>query len=275
MKKYLVKLTDFCCIFTFFGCIQLKLYLLVSHFAQRTLYDYRGIDGTGTASSPATGSNQVSYTVRKLADGNCWMTDNLKLTLSTSHSYEVSTNSGGITTWTPNQNMSTSENNGRGAYNAAITINTKANTNGGNWYYPWYAAIAGSITQTNTTVDAPRSICPKGWRLPTNYAYSTTKSYGKLTNSYIGYAENTDNVYDYSKLESIPLSFLRRGRTDSGNVIESASYGNYHSSTSDTIDQTLYPGYLSSRSLLYTRTYVYPQNNTYSNQGMNIRCVSI
>ena len=252
MKKYLVKLTDFCCIFTIFGCIQLKLYLLAPHFAQRTLYDYRGIDGTGTASSPATGSNQVSYTVRKLADGNCWMTDNLKLTLSTSHSYEVGTFDGGTASWTPNSGSGD-------AYNVAINANTKANVNGGNWYYPWYAATAGQGTNTaNPTIS--RSICPKGWRLP-NGSDNTAPSFQSIVDKY--------SATTPDKIKATPLSYTAVGLYGSGNP-NYTSYGYYWSANSYSSNSNF------AYHLLFTTSNVNPQYyNSSKYYGFSVRCVAI
>ena len=85
------------------------------------MYDYRGRDGTGTESSPATWSNMQSYVVRKLNDGNCWMAENLQLNLSTSHSYKVGTFDGGEADWTPTQTTSSN------AYDYAITPNYAEN----------------------------------------------------------------------------------------------------------------------------------------------------
>ncbi|MBQ3409856.1 hypothetical protein IJG66_00650 [Candidatus Saccharibacteria bacterium] len=61
---------------------------------QRTLIDVRGKDGTGTIANPATGSNQATYVVRKLADGHCWMVQNLDMTFgATSSSSSAETQS--------------------------------------------------------------------------------------------------------------------------------------------------------------------------------------
>ena len=56
------------------------------YVAQRILYDIR--DGN-------------SYRVRKLADGNCWMTENLRLSLREGESVDVSLQSGGTQSWIP------------------------------------------------------------------------------------------------------------------------------------------------------------------------------
>ncbi|MBQ3310093.1 hypothetical protein IJG73_01475, partial [Candidatus Saccharibacteria bacterium] len=67
-----------------------------------TLLDVRGKDGTGTIENPATGTNQQTYLVRKLADGNCWMAQNLNLNLSTAVSLNnTTTDLNSKTFWTP------------------------------------------------------------------------------------------------------------------------------------------------------------------------------
>ena len=222
--------------------------------AQSTLYDYRGKDGTGTASNPASGSNAVSYTVRKLADGNCWMTDNLKLTLSTSHSYEVATFSGGTTTWTPNQDTSSTN-----PYNVAISQNTKANVNGGNWYYPWYAATAGQGTNTaNPTIN--RSICPKGWRLPSS-SEAVAPSFVLLNAAYA--------TLTPTEIKTYPFSYAASAFYYSGNLYNTID-GIYWSSTAIETDN------LSAYSLRFNANVVNPKSiYSLKSSGQTIRCAAI
>ena len=223
---------------------------------QRTLYDYRGIDGTGTASSPATGSNQVSYVIRKLADGNCWMSENLKLTLSTSHSYEVATFSGGTTSWTPNGDGAGTD------YNEAINTNTKANTNGGNWYYPWYAATAGQGTRTASPTIS-QSICPKGWKLP-NGGTNAAPSFQSLATMYsIG-----NNSAGSTKLQSTPLSFYYAGRYISGDL-NNTSYGYYWAASPYTSDSDY------AHALVFTSSTVDSQIRGSKYTSFSVRCVAI
>ena len=263
VKKYLVKLTDFCCIFTIFGCIQLKLYLLAPHFAQRTLYDYRGIDGTGTASSPATGSNQVSYTVRKLADGNCWMSENLKLTLSTSHAYEVATFSGGTTSWTPNSGSTNT-------YNAALNGNTVCSGSGSSrqCWYNFYAATAGQGTETYSS-DITKSICPKGWRMTTqsgNQSFTALKSRYSIPSSSTG----------VSRLKNLPFSFTAQPGYNNGSI--SVASGVYPYMTSTIAEYNGYRSFIDFR-IIESATDASPGIWTDNSQGKSIgaplRCVAI
>ena len=184
------------------------------------------------------------------------MSENLKLTLSTSHSYEVATFSGGTTSWTPNS--------GSGyAYNVAINANTKANisVNGRNeWYYPWYAATAGQGTQTsNPTIS--QSICPKGWKLPDN---STAPSFQSLATKYsIG-----DSSAGSTKLRGAPLSFYYAAAYNSGKL-DTTSYGYYWSASP-------YTGYSDIAHILaFGSSYVNPQNSYNKNTGFSVRCVAI
>ncbi len=239
-----------------------------NYVPETTLIDYRGINGTGTASSPATGTNQVSYKVRKLADGNCWMTQNLKLTLSTSTTLEVGTFTGGTTSWTPN---STTE---AYVYNYAITPSTKAdlsvNTdidakNGGNaWYYPWYAATAGQGTQT-TSPNITQSICPKGWRLP--LGTTADKSFYNLFTTKYGLESSAAGS---TSLQSFPLDFTLSGYVDNGSQLGAGSYGYYWSASPDTSR----PG---SAYNLYFRSDIIASQNYYSAKyyGRSVRCVSV
>ena len=239
-----------------------------NYVPETTLIDYRGINGTGKASRPATGTNQVSYKVRKLADGNCWMTQNLKLTLSTSATLEVGTFTGGTASWKPNSTTTAD------AYGYAITPNTKAdlsvNTdidakNGGNaWYYPWYAATAGQGTQT-TYPTITQSICPKGWRLPLgtqankSFYYLITTKYG-LTSSSAG----------STSLQSFPLEFTLSGRVNSGSQYSAGSYGHYWSASPYTSydDDAFF--------LFFSSSSIEPRNSLGNKYfGRSVRCVSV
>ena len=228
------------------------------------MYDYRGLDGTGTKESPATGSNMAGYTVSKLADGNCWMTSNLKLGLSTSQAIEVVTNETGeakSTKWTPTSGSSDS------AY--PLNRNTVCSGSGTSrqCWYDWYAATAGSGTSGQTNTDATDSICPAGWRLPSNYTTSTTKSYSALTNAYFGF---TDNQYQNkaTALEANPMLFTRAGYYYSDSLYGSGSYGLYWSATAYSSSSKAYSFY-------YNTSGTYPQYDGGKYSGVSVRCLAV
>ena len=226
---------------------------------------------SGQYTATANGTNQVpettltdkrdnsTYTVRKLADGNCWMAENLKLTLTNNQAIRVGTFSGGETTWTPNQDTSSSN-----PYNIAISQNTKANVNGGNWYYPWYAATAGQGTNTaNPTIN--RSICPKGWRLPGGD--TSNPSFYRLITTIYGV---TNNSTGSTKVQSAPLSFYYAGNYISGRPGDTTTYGFYWSASPYT-DDSSYAYHFN-----FGDTVVFPQNHAYAKPGgFSVRCVAI
>ncbi|MBR0467567.1 hypothetical protein IJJ53_01495, partial [Candidatus Saccharibacteria bacterium] len=156
-----------------------------SYSSAPTLTDSRG---KGNA-----GSQTGTYKVIKAKDGNCWMADNLNLYNTGSSPAEKQLNSANTdipsgsytipasTTWnsniynTPKIHVA----NGTGDYA------DKNNTYGtwGTVYYNWCAAV-GLTTTCNTTEQQDRSICPKGWTLPTNGDVNTNKSWTKLLDVY-------------------------------------------------------------------------------------------
>ena len=157
-----------------------------------------------------------TYTVAKLPDGNCWMTQNLRLSSTTEDgSSRVLTpeDSNVTSNWTFPTGSLTSGDSYTEARSAISNDPEHALEYGG--YYNYCAASAGTVCNDTTAQDATQDICPKGWRLPThdeqagitNYAsafspvYSGIYNYGSLdyTGSY-GYwwsatADNSSNQY--------------------------------------------------------------------------------
>lgn len=154
---------------------------------QRTLYDVR---------------DQESYTVRKLADGNVWMTENLRkeftagevltpattdvtedttvnLATQPSTQTETGTRTDG-TTWdlydwgqSPTTESSTNRWLSRGSLGttgdlleADLYINYTGENQKIGIYYNWYTATASTGNWNITKTNAPSSICPKNWGLP-------------------------------------------------------------------------------------------------------------
>ena len=149
-----------------------------------------------------------TYTVSKLADGRCWMTQNLRIINKTITPADSDV--------TANYTIPASSLSGfdPGIYN---TSNAYVDSDGG--FYNWYTATAGTGTQAlsaqgqNTTV----SICPKGWRLPTG--------------GNGGEFNILDNSYDSSFLRSIPVNLTLSGNVAISSRGGQGSYGEYWSST--------------------------------------------
>ena len=205
---------------------------------QRTLYDIR---------------DNNSYTVRKLADGNCWMTENLRLVgpkMLTSDSSDIGTNNFDLPasndgTWctdvTPechNQPLALISNNQ--AYGA---------------YYNWYTATAGSGTyETTSDTKAAYSLCPKNWRLPIGGSSSS-----EFNDLYIQYNE------PLMWLDS-PLSFVLSGRKIGESVASMNGEGFYWSSVARGNGVTY--------NLAMARSVIRPLNNNHKYYGETIRCIA-
>ena len=189
------------------------------------------------------------------------MSENLKLTLSTSHAYEVATFSGGTASWTPNGDASGND------YNEAINANTKVNANGGNWYYPWYAATAGQGTNTaSPTIN--RSICPKGWRLPDN---SSNPSFYNLVTTRYGITTGSAGI---ALLKSSPLSYTSLGYYHADGLSDTPA-GYYWSASPNTSDSIRAYMLFFRDSSSYTPYLISPQDSTGKFIGGSVRCVAI
>ena len=238
------------------------------------MYDIRGADGTGTSANPVTpetsSTNLKTYTIRKLADGNCWMTESLYLPLANNVSVEASYNNGSTFTYTPTSSASIGTNTRRGG--------TSGYTN--YYYYNWYAATGEKGTSsTAANVDVNGSICPKGWKLPSNYTVTGTNSatgtawksmsWSALTQAYLGFTTNTSTTTGYQTLEALPISLLRAGYYASGSFYEGGGGGGYWSSTASSTSYTYSLGYNSGA--------VYPQNSYYNkaSYGFIVHCLAV
>ena len=126
------------------------------------------------------------YTVSKLEDGNCWMTENLRLDPSTTTFSSSNTNSptAEFIADAPNSASSNTLCNddedtcidtirfNANALNRNLTPSYSHNSVNYSWYsygvmYNWYTATAGNGTYDIDSTDAAGDICPANWRLPT------------------------------------------------------------------------------------------------------------
>ena len=182
-----------------------------------------------------------TYTVAKLKDGKCWMTQNLRIinkTITPADS-DVATNYA----------IPASSINGFSSNN---TSNAYVDNDGG--LYTWYTATAGTGTQSmstqgqNTTV----SICPKGWRLPTS---GNGGEFEALNNRYSSISDLTANA-----------DFTLSGRVHSSSRGYQGSSGYYWSSTVNSSSNAYH--------LLLNTSYVYPANHSSKNYGFSVRCIA-
>ena len=120
--------------------------------------------------------NSKSYSVKKLADGNVWMTQNLDIFNGQTIS---SDNSNMLEGETYNVGYSTSKPEGfTWGYSNEVHYHDNSNEIYGT-YYNYYGATAGwGDVDAGNSGTAPKDICPKGWRLPTDTELTA------LSNSY-------------------------------------------------------------------------------------------
>ena len=206
-----------------------------------------------------------TYTIRKHEDGNCWMTENLRLTtqsLATAgHSATLTDIDTDVDSFTMPETVigsgTTVEWQNKSYEPATATFNNVTNGT----YYNWSAAVAEANTSGITSGDAPWSICPKGWKLPPN---SGNGSYTNFTSA----AGITNSADGSNKIRSAPYNFPYAGdvRDSSLNVV--GSYGNYWSRTVDSSNSQY------AYRLVFLSSNVLPADSYFRYYGFSIRCVA-
>lgn len=133
------------------------------------------------------------YTVRYI-NGNCWMTQNLRIAGGTTLTSTYSNVSSSYTIPTTDLTSGNSYTDGR--------IHNSGNSTYGYWYN-FCAASAGTNCQDSTKYDTTYDICPKGWRLPTRSEFS-----GITGTSYISaFSPITGGYYIGGSLSNISTGF--------------------------------------------------------------------
>ena len=223
---------------------------------------------------------QKEYTVKKLADGNCWMMENLSITnvVMTDQDTNLAPNA----TFDLTTGISQSGSSGWCTTNSDACDNIKAvyareDANG--YLYNWYTATASNGTRsTAANVTINYDICPKGWHLPVGGDNNTTNQFALLDmainpgDSFAGTDrdKNTSGVNldtqtaSFNNMNNIfPLAGYISGSLDVG------TYGFYWSSTAAQSNNVAYSLILSSSSLRVT-----PRSHGSKYIGYSVRCVT-
>ncbi len=204
------------------------------------------LEGNSTGKTLIDVRDGKSYTVAKLNDGKCWMTQNLSIVDKTIDSTNSDIETGEFTIPASNVSGFTSSDQyqSKAYYHASY---------GG--YYNWYTATAGygdsSVTTDGANVD--HSICPKGWRLPTS-GNNTTSDFYYLANGLTG-----------SQIVAAPYNFVYGGLVSNSSLNTAGSYGYYWSSTANSASNAYY---------LRFSTSVDPSLNNARYLGFSVRCVA-
>ena len=216
----------------------------------------------GVTALKDTRDNQV-YAVAKLADGNCWMIENLRLNSTNSTDNTKAQGFGGVFAGLPNSELvsfnssmianslyttdttSSSLNLIAGGDNlqyriprfndassesiSTLTTNTQVAYSYGNYYN--FAAIKANTGEMDTTATSEwsgTSICPKGWRLPTGGASGSGKEYESLN-----VAANSGSTTSSAGIRSYPNNFIYAGYIWNGAASARGQYGQYMSGSSN------------------------------------------
>ncbi|MBR3180328.1 hypothetical protein IKF57_02240 [Candidatus Saccharibacteria bacterium] len=240
-------------------------------------------NGQVTALTDTRDSNV--YTVAKLADGNCWMIENLRLgsttaTTLTPTDSNVASNftlsaSTNPTAWCEDDNATCFDQsmlNSDNTTNSVASMTTPdANIYSYGNYYNWYSVTAGTGTYSMTSGNATGSICPIGWRLPAEAGQNT--DFYKLASTISGktllYHSNrwtgADAETVRSALQSYPNNFIASGAIYGFGFGSRGASGDYWSASASYMDYAC--------ELSFYSDYVYP--STYSNKsyGFAVRCM--
>ena len=251
---------------------------------------------TGQAYELTDSRDGTTYKVAKLADGKCWMLDNLRLdptqvdlamlqgnTNASDQTLDYLLNGGGTTSdkyptagvsyWTSSYSYSApliaiknaSDTEGTG-WNPNTTTTSYGNGSGKiGVYYNFCAASAGSYcygdgdSAGTSTGDAGEDICPAGWRMPTGGADSVaTDDKGEYAALYTAYSSDATNFRN-------ALSTSLSGLFYNGSASYQGSSGYFWSSTR-------YGG-LSMYYLSVNSSGVFPQDLDYRSSGGSVRCL--
>ena len=219
------------------------------------------------------------YTMAKLKDGKCWMTQNLRYQLSTTKALTPQ-DSDVQQNWTPNRSTELTlsgrwDQDSEGLKTVRSYYNSTKPEYG--TYYTYTAATAGTTANMNNNGDeATGSICPKGWRLPktgtvsdspNNDFYNLSKEYkGSATwdhNTGWGYWSN----WGHQMLSGEPKYVLSDVR--SGSSAEMNTIGTYGFWWSSTVESNKYAYKMLIRDIV-----VNPRLGGTRNNGLSVRCLA-
>ena len=235
-----------------------------------------------------------AYTVAKLADNKYWMTENLNIAGGTAISAtDTDITSNYINSFTTSNNLTKTGNTiilpassttGFNQNNYAFVYNSGNKVDCGTYaqntpcysYYSWDVATLGSgrsLSADNN--DAPHSICPKGWKLPTSRTTSAT-DWQTASNFYVmahqygldsttSTSENDDDFYGQAG-PNTNLGFLLAGYYASSTFINGGDAGHYWSSTSTSSGWEAF-------ALVFSKGYVRSANGNYRYYGLSARCL--
>ena len=256
-----------------------------AYIPEATLIDVR--DSVFTENNTQV-TKQVSYTVRKLADGNCWMTDNLALNWSSSRTFtpaDTNVNSSKTVTVATQSLDGTRPAAGSTEANAwmnasAASADTwlsrstnNATDSGGRkygTYYNWYTATLGSLPSDTTEsypIDASEDICPAGWQIPRytgsgSYLYLFREGYHIIANDQTSITGT--NIGTQTKEYPFTITMAGVVLRTTGESTREDTNGYYWNSEANSIDRV---GVMNNNA-----NSIYPDKDDNKRHGFSLRC---
>ena len=262
---------------------------------QANPFDYNGSNHGDNYYIPRTKLTDTrdgkTYLVSKLADGNCWMSQNLEIDFDAQVKIEIAYASGGTTMAYPDNRIQTQigvvwqdPNSWRGykpqsneryywkGTDMASEPHYGSDDDGtmdwekaGN-YYNWYAAGGGNV-QIGGSNTANASICPKGWMLPPS---SGNKSFTDLFSIYnVPNSGNAPYAIAYDPLNFIYAGFYTPYNADMDNQGRSGYY--WTSNAQGQGSSNVFSLEINTNGSPYLST----ASSQIANNGFSIRCVAI
>ena len=220
------------------------------------------------------------YTVTKLQDNNCWMTENLRLDPSTVTFDSTNTNSpttdflSAVQNTASTNTMCNTDNSGcidtvqfnTNNINRSFTPTYNANSTNRSWYsygvmYNWFTATAGNGTYAMDTGSVTGDICPAGWRLPTGGQNSDITELNRIING--GATNSATSLLKY------PNNFVRSGDYNNNKPGGRGTYARYWTATA-TNSVNAYRFGIGTSSNINTVT---PANSYNKWDGFAVRCI--
>ncbi len=155
--------------------------------------------------------DDTTYTVRKLADGKCWMSQNLRLNLYAGRALTAA-DSDVSSDFVPANNTQANAGIRWGSGQPTeeeVNIDHSYNSHSADYgnYYNWYAATAGTGRYYMSEKTTNTSICPKGWMLPKSEGRNSMTRLLEIYNLHDGTEESS--LVDL--LTDTPFSFALAG----------------------------------------------------------------
>ena len=225
-----------------------------------------------------------TYAVAKLADGKCWMIENLRLDnspeLSSTNTHNPSiaqlspTTDPTQTAWCTaissacfDQSMLATNNTTLFTNNTASSYSAESNVYSYGNYYNWYSATGGNGKYSTRRVNVSGDICPAGWHLPTSK--DTSDEFGVLD---IALGGTGGSQFDDAgtamskKYRSYPNNFVYSGYVDGSSFDRRNSVGSYWPASGNAYDSTYY--------LHFSSTGVFPGTGISKKyNGRLVRCL--